>query len=537
MRQKSIKTALTPLLSAVLLAFSITVAAQENPDDYVLLNSLLKDNPKTSIFYSALEATHLTDSISKFIDYTYPQPQFDSTYACLELTGTVAIHYSTGYQNYENGQYQRVVWPEQRLFKYTVFVVNDSVLQRVYGIRTLNDLRAKARTVYPEGASLDDSDINSSLYKLMSYHILPCWLPRHLLNYTDRYVINDYMNACPDSIDMADFYETLHPYAIMRISTPYDRATGYNGKYAFINRKGTVSAGNLEAEGIRIWNPRESAGDWSSMEAVNGGYHYIDSLLLFNQATKNALHTRIRVMSTTLSPDFINSGARGRMRQTLGNIPTTFAVYSFKNGFCKNVTINNSQTMFAVRYQDREWDCYYDEEITIRGLFDITFRLPPVPESGLYEIRVSGVAASEPRFRDMNGTVLYYIRKGNQEYVPCNTPVDLTLFPTDPRIGYISDLDLLDSESSLENDNAMRKRGYMKAPDSFAKGSGIGDRMRNHENCYRKIVCEIYMEAGQDYYLRLRQLSGDLSSLLPLNYIEIVPYSIYSGQNGPEDKH
>ena len=97
--------------------------------------------------------------------------------------------------------------------------------------------------------------------------------------------------------------------SIMRISTPYDEKSGNKGKNIFINRKGTVTAGNLEAAGIRIWN-RDEVNDIDTEGAMNGGYYFVDSILVFDAHTKNALRTRLRFMGHTLSPDFINSGAR-----------------------------------------------------------------------------------------------------------------------------------------------------------------------------------------------------------------------------------
>lgn len=507
---------------------------------YLRENNNRADNShKASIFYDALRQTGLSDTLKQYLDLSYPRPEYDSTYACLEMTGRTAVEYETMYEGYYNGQQQRVVWPDQRLFKYTLFVVSDSVLQRVYGINTVNDLKAKAKSVYPEGALLPDTDSNSSLYKLLAYHILPCWLNRNMLNYTDKYIIDDYKAACPDYIDMEDFYETLQN-SIMRISTPYDKGSGNNGKNIYINRKGTVSAGNLEAEGIKIWRSHETP-EISTNGALNGGYYFVDSLLLFDQHTKNALNTRIRVMFSTLSPDFINSGARGRMRQSMGDRPSSFAVYAFKEGFCKNVS-SSPETLFVVRYMDKNWNTYYSDELTVKGNFDITFRMPPVPSSGFYEIRVSGNTPPYERYRNVRGSILYYVRKEGNENIPSGTPVDMTILPTDSLIGYVIDKDYFDIYEENEalaaiaaNDKLMRKNGYMKYPDSYTAGSSTN--LRDDNSVFRKIVCEMYMEAGKDYYLRLRQVHGDHSSSIPLNFLEIVPYSVYSGENGPEDRH
>ncbi len=520
------------------------------------LRILLRDNPNTTMFYKALVATHLADTLVNYFDYYYPSPAYDSTYACLVETGRTAFDFSTGYQNYDNGQFQRAVWPSERLFKYTLFIVSDSILDNVYGITDIDEdgvtgkytgqpgisLRSYAKTVYNDPAHLDDNDtLNTSpLYKLMAYHILPEWLERDLLNFTNKYIVDDYKNACPDSIDMEDFYETLQR-SLLRISTPYDEQSRNKGKNIFINRKGTVTAGNLEAEGVRIWRQDESQDD---NIALNGGFYYVDSLLLYDQHTKNALNTRIRVMCNTLSPDFINSGARGRMRQTLGDKPSTFAVYGFKKGFCRNVSFSEGTQLF-VRYEDKEWDVMYHDDMVVLGDYDLSFRLPPVPVSGTYEIRIFGNAQSEASYRKTRSTAQFYfgasIEDGTISWSSCGAPVSMSTMITDEQIGAIMDKDIKGSTAEEKkwniqaNDKAIRNRGYMKAPAGFTTGgSRISYRLRNHDVCFRKIVCEQYMEEGRGYYLRAKKADFG-NTIMPFFFIEIVPFSVYSGLNGPED--
>jgi hypothetical protein len=530
-----------------------------------LNNSKAVGGHKATIYLQALDMTKLSDLLETYRDLNYKEPQYDSTYACLEMTGSVKVHYSTGYQNYDNGQYQRVVWPNERLFKFTMFVVSDSVLDCVYGITDVDQenvvgkysgkpgmsLKAKAKAVYNDANHLNDNDTlsTSPLYKFMAYHILPEWLERNLINFKDEHIVKHYKNACPDSIDMEDFYETLQR-SVMRISTPYDKGSGNDGTYLYINRKGTVSAGNLEAEGIRIWN-RDEVPEIDTEGAMNGGYYFVDSILVFDKHTKDALRTRLRFMGHTLSPDFINSGARGRMRQTLGDKPTTFAVYAFKDGYCTNVRASN-QTLYVVRYQDDEWDIMYHDEMNIKGIFDIMFRLPPVPEAGTYEIRIFGNAQSDARYRKTRGIVQFYTHEGepganddnwmNWSWDPCGIPVNMSIMTTDAKIGNILDSDIKgntaeDKERNIQaNDKAMRNRGYMKAPAGFAMGSKVSDRLRNHDVCFRKIVTTLSMDPGKDYYLRMRQVKEDPGSIAPMNILEIVPKAVYAGAI-PEDRY
>lgn len=501
----------------------------------------LKDNNlkapeklKATIFYDALIATHLSDSLEEYMDINYPETDYDSTYACLETTGKVAYEYETAYET--GNSRQRAIWPDKRYFKFTLFVVTDSVLDNVYNIKNLSDLRAKALQVYNEcDPALPDSAKESALYKLMSYHILPCWMPYNQLNTSQQTIVDNRKQR--DSLDVEDFYETMHPYAVMRISTPLDKNVERKGIY--INRKGTVTAKNLTHKGVRIWTSTE----YGNLDNTcsNGGYHFIDSLIFFDGNTKSALKTRMRYMANTLSPDFINSGARGRMKPSGSTNPTDFAVYGFKRGFAKNIECSE-QTQYFVRYRDASFGCFYGDEMTIRGIYDFTLRLPPVPEDGTYEVRIWGNSLGNTSQND-RGIAQFYFREGNHgSFKPCGIPVNLGVKQiTDPQIGAIMDSDIRDSYSTdedreaamLANDKAMRNRGYMKAMDSYGSGSNI---LRDDKNCFRKIVCNEYMKAGTDYYLRLRQVLENEAAVCPFNIVEIVPKDIYAGDE-PEDRH
>ena len=516
-----------------------------------------KANPEhtANIFHKALMETGLGrqgGELEKFIDYDYHKyhkPQYDSTHACLEFTKKVAVSYDTG------NEVEQVVWPEERYFKYTLFVVTDTILAYykdkytdqagLDGIRSYDDLVKYADEVYPDGKGKEATDTESSIYKLISYHILPCFLPRNLMNFTNPDIVKDYSDYAK-FCDIEDFYETMHPYAIMRISTPYDpKVNGGNGNNIYINRKGTLSQGNLDYPGVLIWSANATK-EINTVGALNGGYYFVDRLLLFDEETRNALTTRIRVMGNTLSPDFLNTpNARGRMTKDDKTEPLNFECYSFKDGFCKNFKANNDQTLMVVRYQRNYWDVYMHDEMNIRGLFDFTLRLPPIPKSGTYEIRVFGNAQAGEAARSTRGIVQFMLSKdGGITFEPLDIPVDMAKPSDDPSIGYVKDEDLTKDitdedekeKAIIANDKAMRNRGYMKAPGNFKVSSTGGTNLRDNKNVFRKIICTDQFIAGQDYYLRFRQVKDSPESIYQLNFIEIVPKEVFAGKE-PEDKY
>ena len=119
--------------------------------------------------------------------------------------------------------------------------------------------------------------------------------------------------------------------------------------------------------------------------------------------------------------------------------------------------------------------------------------------------------------------------------IPCGIPVDLRKFGG--AYGWEFDADLGNDEELIEaNDKAMRNQGYMKGPGSYTHPHGE-TTMRNNTymQCLRRILTTKYFEEGHNYYIRLRQVL-DNNAEMSLDYIEIVPKSVYNGSKA-EDRY
>ncbi|MCQ2111328.1 MAG: fasciclin domain-containing protein [Bacteroidaceae bacterium] len=480
---------------------------------------VLKYDDNASLFYQALVETHMMDSIVAYLDEKYVSPSYDSI--TWSSNGSTGIIYDTGYEH-ECG-----IFPEKRYFKYTVFVETDSVF-KANGINTLDDLIAYAKTIYDESYpedkgqyDNDPTDRRNPLNRFVSYHILPEQMAYNQFVASDESLLNNYGGWAQQ--DVEEFYETLMPYSIMRISYPKS-----GGRY--INRKGFVQDyAGVDVPGVRIWAPSETTVDQT---ALNGVYHYIDDILTYSKETREVvLNTRIRKFANTLSPDFINSGARGRLFDS--NNPSTRFTMSYKPGFADNV-IASAETQYWVRYRNNSFSCFFGDEMTIRGMYDVAFRLPPVPFSGTYELRMFECTLAGTNECD-RGVVQIYVREGNDEtaaWVPCGIPVDLTLDRTDSRVGGASTTDMTDAEIAQLN-KSMRNRGYMLPMDSY---SDLSNKLLNRTDCLRKIITTTYMYDNQDYWFRIRLVLDKPTAVCPLNVIELVPKSVYAGDI-PEDMH
>ncbi len=516
------------------------------------LPGLMKENSKISIFTEALEATGMKDTLEQYIDATYPwapmngrDPKiyYDSTVSHYKATGTTAksLIYDTGAEKGQTG-----CIPDLRYFKYTMFVVKDSVLKADYQIENLEGLRTFAKDKYPEGASLSDNAEGSSLRKLIQYHILPMQLEYNQLNLvgSDACSIVKKNRTFKDELDVEDFYEPMLPHSIMRISTPYDASDNAVG--IFINRKGTEKTG-LEYTGIKI----DNSNDGNKKSAMNGCYHYIEKILLYDNPTRtDVLNTRMRVLANSMSPDFINSGASNRLNNGGGKDKYTVG---FLKGYCKNFEALNNSTQFWVRYADQSFGCWMGYEMTIRGIYDIAMKLPNVPTDGTYEVRlwVNSMSNYNATYGGANprGIVQFYFSDGqtdefgNKVWRACGIPVDLRIAGGDPRIGNIKDSEIEtnypdDAAAYIDiYDKAMRNRGYMKGMDSYNPSGSDDNNLRKDVDCNRKIVCNEFMRADGTYYLRMRQVMDAESADFPFNFVEVVPKSVYASETTPEDKH
>ncbi len=472
----------------------------------------ISEDPLVSIFSQALTLTHINDSLVAYLDPNYVSPSYDSTLLCFLQTGKTAIRYTTSYET-ENG-----VFPDKRPFKFTAFIEPDSIYN-AHGIFTLDDLRKKAEEWYPDYPQYYDDPTNrkNSLNKFISYHILPEELSYDKLNVAYEEITSQFTKW--DAIDIDDWYETIMPYSVMRISYPK-----IGGRY--INRKGAPKAARgLEYTGVRIKSPSERT-DFN-MTALNGQYHLLDDILLYTDEIRQYnLNQRMRIMANTMSPDFANSGAAGRLNKTSKDNYVT----GFKKGFCKNFECSD-ETEFWVRYINSTFTCYLGYEMTVRGIYDITLRLPPVPNDGTYEVRLYEESmASQAAVAGGRGIVQFYFKEGKDgEFAPCGIPFNLNLGGNDPKVGAISDSELNGEDEIQANEKAMRNRGYMKAPDAYKD-------LRDGTDRYRIIMTTNYMYANQDYYFRVRLVNDNPTAVCPFSIIEVVPKSVYLGEI-PEDRH
>ena len=454
----------------------------------MLLPDLIKQDTTSTIFASALALTGVELNMRKVEDYSYTIGR-DSV-----EEGLPEVFFGG-----EGEKWTKVKFVERRYFKYTAFVETDETFEKA-GILNINDLIAKAKAwydnVFPEDAGKYDDDYThpkNPLNRFVSYHILP-----FLVNYDQLVVsgqIKDYYCDLSKA-DAEDYYETMAQGCILRASGPKD------GK-VYLNRK---RMDVLITPGVRVLSPTESG--LNLQDCANGVYHYISAPLYFNP---EALNNRMRIDATTLFPDFLNMS---KCRVQFNEKTMTM----FKNNYLTNVKAT-SQSLIGVRGNEIWTNSWEGNMVAICGEFDVEIKLPPVPKTGMYELRL-GYSVNPSR-----GIIQVYLNG-----VACGVPVNLQQGPE----GWKEDTE--DEEENRATDKSMHNRGFMKAPDS--QGGDIsngGTPFRAAGYIMRRVLYTGEIRQDQENWLRFRQLlKGNYS--LSLDYIELCPKNIYASPEG-EDTH
>ena len=493
------------------------------------LSLLLKADPDISLFTAALEATGWMDSLKCYEDKSYSVGADSTNWtnnALVMITGT---------------EYDNVAYMKQRLVAHTVLAEPDSVYQKK-NIQSLEDLKAYAQRVYsivyPQDANVTDvTDLRNALNRFVAYHILPFSAGYYQLTCVDGANSTLAINWNRRAIDIADWYETCMPHSIMKFSFPSGTQTGL-----YVNRRGVQDRADERGVFVRGAKVVPSSDMSVNSYGINGIYHYVDDILAYNDLTQHVvLNERMRIDASTLSPDFITSGARGHYTRSnyengkygiwdiTSNYKNKQTCLGFKAGAAKNFEFNDAQTHLHVRPRTLSFWSYGGDEVAIKGIFDMTVKLPPVP-AGTYEVRLGTCVGFNNR-----GLVQVYI-----DDVPQGVPIDMRPSGTD-LFGWKSDSSLGDEEAIAAFDKTIYNQGWMKGPKSYysassENGGTPGTCFRDAPNIVRRVLGHFVSDGQTDHYLRMKQLYSLLNCTMDFDYIELVPSTVYDNEDFPEDR-
>ena len=520
----------------------------EKSNSYIA--DILRDNPKISIFFNALLATGVREQILPVEDPDYDSKNQKKYY-------------------YKSHTWNEVAWvPATRKYGFTAFVEPDSVYRakfKEYGIsnadgdlRALYDLACKIYDpVYPgdvsaPGHSFENlTDSVNPLRRFIQYHIMTRYVP----GTSDLTAL-----VCPETKEAfgfdsklanpIDWYQTLLPHTMLKVeqlTMNKDEAgndcRGTDAPYVnrhFLNRR--YASPEYEFRGVLVDNTVERE---PNHDALNGHYFYVDDLVVFSYDVQNKVQNqRIRMDFSTVWPEVMTNDMRLKGNHTVddnaaspddANEPKNGKNYYFPNGYLDGVTIKNGGTLVMRRPHCNFWS-WQGDEWNLFGDYDMTFRIPPVPYSGEWQLRL-GFCSIETR-----GVMQVYF-----DGVPQGIPLDMTKFlNSELYMGdrYVIDESLGDykkktDEEKAEEQKLLKNLGAYRAGRSIYHFPPAGNKLYflGNERTYRRILCQTYIDATKDHFVRFRVASdgkqGNNNEFM-LDYFEMVPKSVY-GVDGDGD--
>ena len=409
----------------------------------------------------------------------------------------------------------------------------DEILPKLYTI-------SEIATAYGSDSSKPLTDLDNPLNKFVRYHFIdgkyaPGKLVVHYTEYLYKYG-NDAQNPQTREFptDAWDYYTTIHPSNKVEVREPMkllqvgERGTigAQVGKNIYINRFpvydngmfGTYEEIGVKQEGVQVLENQ-------SISAANGYVYPITDLLVFGDTERTNMGLeRMRVDFTTIIHELSSNNLRnGTYKQ--------FPLGYFENApkFTSSSHFLYLMCSYAPNYGmgGTGWCNYQGDELMISGLYDVTFRIPPVPAAKDYEIRL-GVSHNSLR-----GMCQLYFGEDMNRLQPAGLPYDMRQSSGGVSIPWVEDVE--DEATNMENDQNLRNQNFMKGPKHFGWTDGTGERMaRAYNGHIRRIVTTAHLEPNKSYYLRYKSALNKLDSQLQIDYIEIVPNEVYAG-NEAED--
>lgn len=324
-------------------------------------------------------------------------------------------------------------------------------------------------------------------------------------NYTVN-VWDYYRTAWPQESKLLKITQTPDGQFYLNRFSKYDN--GLTGTY--------VETGTLQ-EGILAHARNEVDNSVYNNVALDGSYHPIDNILSFNSDYASAMKSeRVRMDFTTLLPEIASNNLRGKDAY-------------FPTDYFSTLTNVNPDTEIQLLYASKGWVDYQGDELLVTGNYDFTLEVPAMPNDGSYELRM-GYSVNEVRAKSLL-TFICEDEAGNQG----TWGEPLVLDQSEPVMANDGiaqkDADLnYDETLCAENDYALHKLGYMKAPAYFhiagdQHANSARDELGRSYNGgnMRRVLNTSNMSPRMRYYIRFQSLNNSGLAQLHLDYIEFVP--------------
>ena len=287
--------------------------------------------------------------------------------------------------------------PEHRKYGFTVFAERDNFWREALGKEPADITPADVQQWVLDNHqySEDDefvADNNFSspknlLYQWITYHILPCKIS------SDKLVIHNNekgYNIQNKNLTIAqdEFYATMGKRRLLKIFESKESNGVYLNRFPKLDngRRGTYHELYCDEDkvGCLVDNKSDSVLNYN---VLNGIVYGIDAPLAYTDEVRNNLQRqRIRFESMTMFPEAMTNDIRKcqstDFRHQFIHIPPTS-----KYQYFENMDLSDDTWFVYLNSYGYDWCNLNADELKAEGRYEVTLKLPPVPRSGVYELR------------------------------------------------------------------------------------------------------------------------------------------------------
>jgi len=503
-----------------------------------VLPDVMAQNPRLSLFNEALEATGLDSIVRQVRDESY-------------------VRREEYYRYVSDFWVEIAVTPDERRIGFTVVAETDDVFKEKAQI-DVDDKANRLRQLYDYAASTivkkageeneeywkfeNLTDSRNPLYRFMAYHIVTRDVKGENLLTGRPFQYSQFdsysMGVHQDKVNPTDWYETLLPRTMLKFERLTAKGDHFrNAPYStdarhYVNRRDDAV---YDIRGAEV-NPTVEA-EYENV-ALNGMYFYVDDIVNFTSEVQDKVQNmRIRMDFSTVFPEIMTNGIRQNGSPEVDDNSSvadeTFKNgknYYFPDGYLDNVTMRGSFELVYRRPHINFWS-YAGDEFNLFGDYDFEFKLPPVPYTGEWQVRL-GFCALPTR-----GMAQIYF-----DGVAQGIPLDMRKFLNSGAvmgnnfIESLEDYDELTEEEKAEEQKALRALGYYRGPYGgyHSSGSWPPNEFVTNPRTQRVVLYQGTITADKDHFLRIRSASksklGNNNEFM-IDYMELVPKSVW-GANG-----
>ena len=473
-----------------------------------------------------IQACGLLDTLSKIRDEKYEE--LYQTGQIEDLVGMTSLGFAEGNTAYA---------PKHRLYGFTIFAEPDD-FWRSEGIDPADpDLLQKLtqwildkhQYSYDDHFTTDENyeSEDNLLYQWTTYHILPFRTPADRLVFHRNEFGYDATRQT-FTIPMYEIYSTMGKRRILKIYESKESNGIYLNRFPVLEQDRREVLHELSCDPDKVGCLVDRDPEHAVLnDIINCCIYPIDAPLSYNDKVRdNLAKQRLRFDGMALFPEAMNNDIRLKQSGDEKNqdvyIPATW-IYNY----FENMQMNNQTLFVYLNAYNYQWCNLHSDEMKAKGRFEITFKLPPVPRRGTYELRYKVLPNGD------RGIQQFYFGPNPKQMPAAGIPVDLTRPIGSMNVGY--EADGKDDDYNIEVDKRLRNNGVMKGAKSVTADGSSGDIERNRSSNLRYIITRQTLDPNETYYMRVKSVLDSEQKEFYMDYMEWCPKEVYDNPERPED--